>query len=73
MVNIDRKFQWREQQLVCSGRTERDLYKWSLPPPCKPQLEMGVSIWYRPGLGAGTQGLEDSPGIRTVIDCMGTA
>ena len=27
----------------------------------------------RAGLGAKTQGLEDSPGIRTVIDCMGTA
>ena len=55
------------------GRTERDLYKWSLPPPCKPQLEMGVSIWYRPGLGAGTQGLEDRPRERTAIGCAETA
>lgn len=72
LVNIDRKFQRREQQLFVVGKN-REMYKWSLPPPCKPQLGDGCVHWYRPGLGAGTQDLEDRPRERTVIGCAETA
>ena len=55
-----------------AARTERDLHKRSVPPPCAPQPEMRVRQ-RGPGLGAEAHASEIRPGERTGVGCVQTA
>ena len=71
-VTWDEKEAQRKAQQPVSGRQERDLQRWSVPPSCMLQPKTHV-CWYGWELGVGMQASEDRPRERTAVDCAETA
>lgn len=53
----DSEAQGSVQKSVC-GKQDKDLHRWSMPLFCVIQPRTHI-LWYRQGLGAGIQSLED--------------